>query len=312
MPRSLLPAYLLSMMISWWSCKHNPRPIDQVAALYSNTQVIGDLVYKTIGNRALKLDVYIPVTRLGEPPWVEYSKEMKPTLLFFHGGGWTSGSKISRSLFLMPYLQQGFGVVTADYRHLDEADLPEIIEDTRAALHWIYTHSEKYKFDTTRILVSGESAGGHLALMNGVLSGSELFLPDSLKNRSLQVAGVINWFGVADLQVAFEQWDNSFRSLILGKDSLNPAELLKRCSPTTYINTKTVPVLTIHGDEDKAADYGQALLLHRILDQHQVKNKLWTIHGKKHGNFDPMDMTAAVQQIWNFIENESVFKLNHH
>jgi len=307
---------ILVIIISWLllgqGCRPQVNSVDDVAALYSNTQVIGDITYKSAITRNLKLDAYIPVRRLGEPPWIEYSDELKPTLLFFHGGGWTSGNKISRSLFLMPYIQKGFAVVTADYRYLDEASLPEIIGDTRAALHWVYTHQEKYRFDTSRILVSGESAGGHLALMNGVLNNTGLFLQDSLKNFSLRVSGVINWFGVADLHEAYSDWDDAFRRLVVGKDSTSPHELLKLCSPVTYIGSNTVPVLTIHGSEDKAADYRQALLLHRLLDQNKVKNKLWTIHGKKHGNFDPLEMTAAVEQIWKFIETESVFKPSHH
>lgn len=312
-----LKKLILIVVVLYWlagsqACTSNADKIDEVASLYSNTQVIGDIVYKSTSSRQLKLDAYIPVKRLGEPPWIEYSEPLKPMLLFFHGGGWTSGNKISRSLFLMPYINRGFGVVTADYRHLDEATLPDIIEDTRAALHWIYAHQEKYRMDTARILVSGESAGGHLALMNGVLSGGNLFLPDSLKNYSLRVAGVINWFGVADLNETYEDWDMAFRALVAGPDTTRAQEILKQCSPVTYIDSNTVPVLTIHGSEDKAAEYDQALLLHRLLDQNKVKNKLWTIQGKKHGNFDSQEMTAAVQQIWKFIETESIFKPSHH
>jgi acetyl esterase/lipase len=312
MKKSNLIVVVLYGLAGCLSCTSDSNKVDEIASLYSNTQVIGDIVYRSTSSRLLKLDAYIPVKRLGEPPWIEYSEPLKPTLLFFHGGGWTSGNKISRSLFLMPYIEHGFSVVTADYRLLDEATLPEIIEDTRAALHWIYTHQAKYRFDTARILVSGESAGGHLALMNGVLNGSNLFLPDSLKTYSLWVAGVINWFGVADLNEAYKDWDMDFRTLVGGTDSTWAQELLKQCSPVTYIDSNTVPVLTIHGSEDKAADYKQALLLHRLLDQNKVKNKLWTIPGKKHGNFDPKEMTAAVQQIWNFIETESIFKPSHH
>lgn len=308
MIRSFLYWCWCSVLFAGWNCRTDSAPINEVAALYTNTQVIGDLVYKTVGDQKLRLDLYVPVTRLGEPPWINYSADLKPILLFFHGGGWTSGNKISRSLFLMPYIQKGYAVVTADYRHLDAATLPEIVEDTRAALYWVYAHTDQYKLDTNRILVSGESAGGHLALMNGVLSGSPLFVPDSLQRFSFRVAGVINWFGVADLSQAYPLWDSAFQVLVAGRDIADRQALLKKCSPVTYINAQTVPVLTIHGSEDRAAEYSQAILLHRLLDQNKVKNKLWTIPGKKHGNFDAQEMTMAYNQIWEFIEKESVFK----
>src|SRR5205085_7887430 len=126
----------------------------------SNTQVVSNLEYKNFDSIHLLLDVYVQAKRLGEPPWVEYSSDRKPTLLFLHGGGWTSGDKISRSLFLMPYISKGWCVVTANYRHLDQTDLPGIIGDARSALNWLYENADKYKFDTSKIIVSGESAGG--------------------------------------------------------------------------------------------------------------------------------------------------------
>jgi len=286
------------------ACRHATPGPDPLAALYSNTQVIGDIVYKTAGSHSLKLDAYIPVTRLGEPPWVEYSPDLKPVLFFLHGGGWTSGNKISRSLFLMPFLSKGFCVVTADYRLLSQASLPEIISDTRAALRWIYDHSRQYKFDTARIVVSGESAGGHLALMNGVLNESSRFPPDSNEaGHELKVAAVVNWFGVADLVKASSDWDSVYLSQVAGPDPAKTTTVLRSCSPVNYVDAHTVPILTIHGSEDRAANYDQALLLHDILGKKGIKNQLLTIPGKKHGNFNSREMDQAMQEIWNFLSS---------
>ena len=126
-----------------------PESIDRVAALYSDAQVISNIEYSNLDSIKLVLDAYVPTKRLGEPPWVEYSPERKPTLLFLHGGGWTSGDKISRSLFLMPYVDKNWCVVTANYRHLDQANLVEICRDARSALNWIYENAEKYKKTAT-------------------------------------------------------------------------------------------------------------------------------------------------------------------
>src|SRR5688572_18416875 len=158
------------------ACEKKSAPaIDPVSALYSDTHVISNIEYSNTDSISLKLDVYVQTKRLGEPPWVEYSDDRKPTLLFLHGGGWTSGDKVSRSLFLMPYVDKNWCVVTANYRHLDQANLIEICRDARSALNWIYDNAEKYKFDTTKIIVSGESAGGHLALMTGLSTDDTLF-----------------------------------------------------------------------------------------------------------------------------------------
>jgi acetyl esterase/lipase len=298
----LMLVTLAVMLVSFIHLNAQQNTIDPVAALYSNTQVVSNIEYKKIDSVHLLLDVYVPAKRLGEPPWVEYSNERKPTLLFLHGGGWTSGDKISRSLFLMPYVSKGWCVVTANYRHLDQTSLTGIIGDARSALNWIYENADKYKFDTTKIITSGESAGGHLALMTGLVTNDAPFQQGNKKiNRSLKVAGIINWFGVADLVKASASWDAGYYKLVAG-DSASAGNIFHLSSPVNYITSSSPPVITIHGDQDKAAPYDQAPLLHNKLKQAGVKNYLLTITGKKHGNFDSDEMTTAQKEIWNFLK----------
>ncbi len=284
----------------------NAQKIDEVAALYSNTQVISNIEYKKADSVRLLLDVYVQTKRLGEPPWVEYSANRKPTLLFLHGGGWTSGDKISRSLFLMPYINKGWCIVTANYRHLNETGLIGIISDARSALNWVYENAEKYKFDTSKIIVSGESAGGHLALMAGLITNDSAFQTGGIATgRNLKVAGIINWFGVADLAKASKSWDAGYYKQVVG-DSSHADRIFRLSSPVNYITSASPPVISIHGDQDKAAPYDQAPLLHNKLKQAGVKNYLFTVKGKKHGNFDPADMTTIYKEIWKFLKEINV------
>lgn len=303
--RILLPILLLAF---YAGCKEASDPIDEVAALYSNTQVIGNIEYSRVDTNRLFLDVYVPFKRLGEPPWTQYSADRKPTLLFLHGGGWNSGDKISRSLFLMPYIRRGWCVVTADYRLVNKTALPGIIRDARMALNWVYDNAEKYKFDTSRIVVSGESAGGHLALMTGMLTTDTLFREDGRTvSRPMKVAAVINWFGVPDLNITSKGWDSAYLKAVVGNSS-QPSELLRLCSPINYITASSPPVITIHGDQDKSAPYEEAPLLKERLDKFGVKNYLYTVKGKKHGNFDGSEMTAIYKEIWKFLEEVGVDK----
>ncbi len=300
---NLTKSLLASIFLTTLAACHQPAdPIDEVAALYSNRQVIPNIEYSRIDSTSLYLDAYIPAKQLGEPPWNEYSTDRKPTLLYLHGGGWQSGDKISRSLFLMPYISKGWCVLTADYRLLGKTSLPRIIGDARAALNWIYDNAEKYKFDTTKIIVAGESAGGHLALMAGLLNTDAPFESGGRKiNRKIKVAGIINWFGVADLNLAAKGWDTSFIRLATSNSS-NPDSLLRLCSPTTYIDSSSPPVFTIHGDQDKIVNYVQAPLLRDKLNHYGVKNELFTVANKKHGNFDPDEMTDVYRQLWKFLD----------
>lgn len=272
--------------------------INRVSGLFSDHQVLSNIEYLKIDSTSLELDIYIPAKRLGGPPWIEYSADKKPTLLFLHGGGWTSGDKISRSLYLMPFVDKGWCVVTANYRHLDQTDLKGIISDARSALHWVYENSDKYKFDTSKIIVSGESAGGHLALMTGlIIEDPEFQLPKTGKN--LSVAGIVNWFGVVDLTIASKNWDADRIKLVTG-NAENAQEYLNTSSPLSYLTSEAPPILSIHGNLDVSARYEQSVLLHAKLEELGLSNELFTIEGKKHGNFDKKEMTMAYNKIWAF------------
>ena len=286
--------------------KEQASQIDPVASLYSNTQVVSNAEYITIDSIKLHLDAYVPTARLGEPPWNQYSEQRKPTLLFLHGGGWRSGDKVSRSLFLMPYVSRGWAVVTANYRHLDQTSLVGIIRDSRSALNWIYDNANKYKFDTTKIVVSGESAGGHLALMTGLASDENLFSQGNIPSgRKLKVAAVVNWFGVCDLVKASAEWEADYLQEVVP----NPSErdsILRVASPVNYLTKSSVPVMTIHGDQDSSAPYAQSVLLHDKLNSLGVKNFFLTIPGKKHGNFDGQEMTKIYHETWKFLNGVGV------
>jgi acetyl esterase/lipase len=288
------------------ACTKSADSVDRVDALSCETQVISNIEYDKIDSVSLLLDVYVPTKKLGEPPWVEYSEKLKPTLLFFHGGGWTSGDKISRSLQIMPFVDRGWCVVTANYRHLDQTDLINIIGDSRRALHWIYDNADKYKIDTTKIVVAGESAGGHLALMTGFIKDDSSFQPANKRiNREMKVAGIINWFGVADLIKTSSTWDKNYYIMVV-KDSVNAEQILEKASPVNYITKDSPPVMSIHGDLDISAPYEQSVLLHDLLKQIGVKNYFLTIPGKKHGNFDPAERTRIFDDIWKFLKETGV------
>ena len=75
---------------------------------------------------------------------------------------------------------------------------------------------------------------------------------------------------------------------------------------TTAITTTTAPVITIHGTEDAAVPYVQAVNMHKKLREVGTKERLHTIKGKKHGDFTPEELTQIYQEIWEFLESVGV------
>ena len=174
------------------------------------------------------------------------------------------------------------------------------MEDCLEALEWVHANAEKYDIDTDRIVVSGGSAGGHLALMTGMLrNGDELCGGKFKVGNNRQVAAIVNWFGVADFSI------NPHPTEWFG-DNIDTEEYIRTLSPINYVRKGGAPVITIHGTEDAPVPYEQSVNLHRKLRESGVVEKLHTIEGKKHGNFTPKELTQIYQEIWKFLESAGI------
>ena len=98
----------------------------------------------------LKLDIYYP----------EGAKDA-PVVIWFHGGGLEQGGKeIPQKL-----RRKGMVVVGANYRLLPKVIVKETLDDAAEAVAWVFKNIEKYGGDTKKIVVTGHSAGGYLAML---------------------------------------------------------------------------------------------------------------------------------------------------
>ncbi|MCB0476270.1 MAG: alpha/beta hydrolase [Flavobacteriaceae bacterium] len=300
--------YFLTLMgsLAVLGCKQPQQPqVDPLDALYSRATIAANIEYRNIDSISLRLTVFAPSERLGEPPWVHYSDQKKPTLLFFHGGGWRDGEKESRVLGLMPYVSKGWVVVTADYRLLRQAPLPDIIGDCRTALNWVYAHADRFKIDTGKIVVSGESAGGHLALMTALAKNDSLYNSDAPLLKGKTVAAVINWFGITDVPEFVKDWKDK-ELLCKDRDTTRLNAVYALTSPVNFIDKDSPPVLTIHGTDDPIVHFIQAEQLEQKLNENKISSELIAVKGKKHGNFSAEEMTNNFDAIWKFLNETGI------
>jgi acetyl esterase/lipase len=243
-----------------------------------------DVVYKKIGNFEARVDLYIP-----------YDNQPGPTALYIHGGGWANGSKEQYVLWFLPYLQLGMRVVSVQYRLSGVAPAPAAVEDCRCALKWVGRNAAKYGLDPERILVTGGSAGGHLALMTGMIDASAGLDRECPDGEAPTPKAILNYYGVTDVLGALEHKSTS--ALLWLKGIENPRELARRLAPLTYVRAELPPILSIHGDADESVPYRDAVRLHQALEEAHVPNQLLTIAGGRHGRFRWSDAdTIKVQR----------------
>ena len=92
-------------------------------------------------------------------------KGLWPLLIFIHGGYWQLGSKDDWAFLAPGWLQNGVAFATLGYRLLPAVTLEDVAGDVRAALDYLAENAEALQLDVRRVVVSGVSAGAHLAAM---------------------------------------------------------------------------------------------------------------------------------------------------
>ena len=257
-------------------------------------QVYPNVTYLTMGDTQLKMDIYR--RRTATTP--------QPTIIYMHGGFWVAGNKEGAILNLLPWMEMGWNVVNVEYRLGPSTLAPGAVEDCFCALRYVAQQAMMYNVDVNRIVVTGESAGGHLALALGILPESEGFDRECAANTPMpKVAAVLNWFGIADVPDVIdgpnrrppaERWFGSM-------PNRTRMEVAKRVSPMTYVRAGLPPILTVHGDADPTVPYPEAVALHAALAKVNVPNQLVTIKGGKHGGFTPEERDHIYLTIREFL-----------
>ncbi len=255
-------------------------------------EVYPDIIYKTVDTTTCKLDVYMP----------KNAKAVNPVLIFTHGGGWVKGSKDSISIQLTPYLNAGWVVVNVGYRLIDRAPAPAAVEDTRCALAWVYENAAKFKIDTNKIVLTGGSAGGHLALITGMIPLGTSLDKSCIQGHSMKVAAIVDFYGIVDvndLLAGENKKGYAVRWLASQKDSVKIAALV---SPINYVRKGLPPIIRIQGDEDPTVPYSHSLRLKSALDAAGVPNSLYTVSKGLHGKFTKEEMADIYKKVSEFLK----------
>jgi len=268
--------------------------------------IFPNVTYAKANNIELKLDLYLPKNRTNPTA----------TLILFHGGGWVDGQKERNVLFLLPYLAMGWSAINVEYRTGHQSPAPAAVEDCRCALRWITYHAREYSLDPSKFVLTGTSAGGHLALITGMLPANSVFdrqcvIEGNARWNSAavpepKVAAIVNWFGIGDVADLVEGPNaRNYAREWFGSVS-NAEQLAKQLSPINYVRAGLPPIITIQGEEDDVAPYSHAVRLHSMLDKVGVPNRLVTIRGRKHGGFSRQELIDSYAAIREFLHKNGL------
>lgn len=238
--------------------------------------------YKTIAGVELKAHVFGPPTRDLKP---------RPTIVFFHGGGWNAGSPEWAYSRARRYAAKGLTSIAIQYRLSNFTTVTPLdaMADTRDAIRWIRAHAPELRVDPSKIAVYGWSAGGHLgvsaALVDDVRTDGTSAAPNALVLMSPAVSVASSGY---------------VRSLLAGKAE-NAA-----ISPVEHVRPGMPPMIVFSGERDVVTPNGAAVRFCEAVKAARGRCELHVYPGVGHlltrkldresqemGPFDPDPATIA-------------------
>ena len=239
-------------------------------------------IYKKTSQADLKLVVHYP------PGWKETDK--RPGVVFFFGGGWTSGRIEQFEPQANHLASRGMVAVRADYRVKSRHGITprECVEDAKSAVRWMRQNASKLGVDPDRIVAAGGSAGGHIAACTAFPPGLDADDEDakisSKPNALLLFNPVLRCEGIPQLM-----------SRISNDEALGRA-----ISPTLHLTQDGPPTLILFGSADRLAVMGDEFLKKSKELGHRAE--LFTAEGHPHGFFNrPPWLEKTTQRMDEFL-----------
>jgi acetyl esterase/lipase len=221
------------------------------------------------GVRPLELDLFLPAE----------TDAPVPVVVFLHGGGWRLGSRhtagpMYRGVRPTPFerlAQAGIAVASVDYRLSGEETFPAQLHDAKAAVRWLRTRADELGIDPGRIAAWGESAGGHLAELLGLVTDPALEGDVGFAGPSSRVVAVAAWYAPSDIaavatDLGADPADPTTReAMLLGAPAVSVPDLAAQASPLTHVGPDAPPFLLLHGEADQLIPCVQSVRLHTAL-----------------------------------------------
>jgi arylformamidase len=177
-----------------------------------------------------------PRQRIDLFPAVDPGSPGAPLFVFIHGGYWQAFAKEAFEYLVPPFVEAGAAWAAVSYTLAPEATIPEIVDEVRAALVWLWRHGAEHGADPRRLVVCGHSAGGHLAAMMAATDWTAHGAPADLVKATLPISGLYD----------LEPLRLSYQNAVLGLD----ADQVRVASPIHHRPTTRGPVVLAVGGEE--------------------------------------------------------------
>ncbi|MDH7796297.1 MULTISPECIES: alpha/beta hydrolase [unclassified Beijerinckia] len=201
-----------------------------------------------------------------------------PVMVFIHGGAWRSLSKDDTSGPAPTFVDNGCIFIALNFGAIPAVRLPEIAQQCRAAMLWVYKNIARFGGDPNRIFVAGRSSGGHLCAVVATTDWTKRGGPANLLKGAVAMSGMYELYPVMLSQ----------RSSYV---KLSPEEV-SDLSPLRHMDQITFPVMVVNGDKESPEFQRQAHVFADVLAGMNRLSSHMVVTGKNHFEV-PQDLNNA-------------------
>jgi len=256
-------------------------------------RVVPDLVYARYGQRALLLDLYLPMNP---------AKRAFPGAIVVRGGGWMVNDRKRFAHIASALAERGLAAASIEYRNADEAAFPGAIQDVKAAVRWMRANSRTYGIDPEAVATLGGSSGAQMALLAGLTFGVPEFEGDGgYPATSSRIQGVVAMATPADL-LSLSTGNQETVAKFLHATASEDRAKWQWASPINHIPSDGPPVLLLHGANDESVPTTQSTDFARRYREGGAHVELHILPGAPHAfwNFRPW-FSDAMDRAANFL-----------
>ena len=254
-----------------------------------NTLAAETIMDQSYGSDPLqKMDIYLPAGR---------STDSTKLIVLVHGGAWMEGDKADFRTYVSTLQQRfpGYGVANINYRLATTSanHFPVQETDMKAAIDYLAQKSSEYNIAQKFVLL-GASAGAHLALLQ------------AYKYSAPKIAGVIDFFGPADMVDMYTSSTSSIHQLAIqilmsGTPATNPT-MYQQSSPINFVTAQAPPTIIFHGGLDPLVPVSESTALKNKLESLGVPTQLVIYPNLGHDLWPTATMNEAFDKIEVFIK----------
>ncbi len=236
-------------------------------AIQDRVTIREGVVFGTGGGRELRCDIFEP------PPAVKNGVGV----LLLHGGGWSGGDRSQLKGYGVLLGRRGYTCIASEYRLTGEALWPAQIEDVKCAVRYFRSNAVEFGVDPDRLVVSGNSAGGHLSLMAAAATTPAFEGDGGNAGVSSAVAATIAFYPPTGLDR--RAWGGL--PALFGEGAV--PETMSAASPLSYATAGFPPTLLIQGNKDEIVPAAEATNMYEALDKAGVPVELHMFANQPHG-----------------------------